>query len=74
MKLDIYIKQNNSETSIVSELNNIKLLSLRKITDTNPTSVIRAIISIILKVTSSNSIKYINIYCARKGIYLSIFY
>ena len=43
MKLDIYIKQMKSETSIIVEIDGIRQLSMRKILGTFPDDVVKAV-------------------------------
>lgn len=70
MKLDIYIKQMKSETSIIVEIDGIRQLSMRKILGTFPDDVVKALISILIDVTIYYPIKYINIYCSKRGLFL----
>lgn len=69
MKLDIYIKQNKSETSIAVELDGKKCSSMRKVIATFPDDVVKTLISIMIDTTIYHPINYVNIYCARKGLY-----
>lgn len=70
MKLDIFIKQTKSETSILVELDKVKQLSMKKVLGTFPDDVVKALISILIDVTIYHPIKHINIYCAKKGLFL----
>ncbi len=70
MKLDIYIEQSKYKTTIIVEIDGKQISSMRKIVSIVPNDITKSIINIIISITLKYAVKFINVYCARKGLYL----